>query len=229
MNKPVEIYCFTDVLCVWAYVAQVRLDELQAEWGDKIHIRHQFINVFGCTGKRIGDGWRERGSYEGFGQHVAEVCEQFPHVEINPAVWRQCRPKTSANAHLVLKAVQLLQAEREPEPVDGNVSSFARMAWQTRLAFFRDARDIGELQVLFSIVEEQGIDVAGIEGLINSGAAIAALTRDSELRDQYQLGGSPSYLLNEGRQKLYGNVGYRILDANVRELWERPTAQASWC
>jgi hypothetical protein len=35
--------------------------------------------------------------------------------------------------------------------------------------------------------------------------------------------------MNEGRQKLYGNVGYRILDANVRELWERPQAQASWC
>jgi len=40
---------------------------------------------------------------------------------------------------------------------------------------------------------------------------------------------SPTLLLNEGRQRLVGNVGYRILEANVRELFERPGVQQSWC
>ena len=42
--------------------------------------------------------------------------------------------------------------------------------------------------------------------------------------------GSPSFVLNEGRQKLYGNVGYRILEANIHELLRaQPADQASWC
>ena len=36
-------------------------------------------------------------------------------------------------------------------------------------------------------------------------------------------------MLNEDRQRLTGNVGYRVIEANVRELLERPSAQHSWC
>ena len=227
MSKPIEVACFTDVLCVWAYVSQVRIDQLHSEWQDKIHLHHHFISVFGCTEQRIGEGWLERGSYEGFGKHVQQVCEQFPHVDINIDIWKHCRPATSSNAHLFLKAVQLLQAEENPERSDD--ASFACMAWQIRMAFFRDARDIGDLSVLMDLAEQQGLAVAAIEELLRNGAAIAALARDNALCEQHHLAGSPIYLMNEGRQKLYGNVGYRILDANVRELWERPQSQASWC
>jgi len=42
--------------------------------------------------------------------------------------------------------------------------------------------------------------------------------------------GSPSFVLNEGRQKLYGNVGFRIIEANIQELLRAPgTDQVSWC
>ena len=41
---------------------------------------------------------------------------------------------------------------------------------------------------------------------------------------------SPTFILNEGRQKLYGNVGYRVIEANLQELLKSPDAsQASWC
>jgi hypothetical protein len=36
--------------------------------------------------------------------------------------------------------------------------------------------------------------------------------------------------LNDGRQKLYGNVGFRIIEANIQELLRAPVGdQASWC
>lgn len=228
MSKPIEIACFTDVLCVWAYVSQVRIDELHSEWQQDVRIQHHFINVFGCTAQRIGEGWADRGGYEGFGRHVQEVGEQFPHVDLSPDIWTRCRPQSSGNAHLLLKAVQLLQQESSPAR-SGDPALFEAMAWGVRLAFFRDARDIGDMAVLLALAEEQGLASARIEELIRSGAAMAALARDSELRDKYQLAGSPSYVLNEGRQKLYGNVGYRILDANVRELREHYPSEASWC
>ena len=36
--------------------------------------------------------------------------------------------------------------------------------------------------------------------------------------------------MNEGRQRLFGNVGYRVLEANVNELLRNDAAGvASWC
>jgi hypothetical protein len=36
-------------------------------------------------------------------------------------------------------------------------------------------------------------------------------------------------VLNEGRQHLNGNVGYRVIEANVRELLHKPADEMSWC
>ena len=36
--------------------------------------------------------------------------------------------------------------------------------------------------------------------------------------------GNPSLVLNDGRQKLYGNVGFRLIDANIQELLREPRA-----
>jgi hypothetical protein len=42
--------------------------------------------------------------------------------------------------------------------------------------------------------------------------------------------GSPSFVLKEGRQKLYGNVGFRIIEANIQELLRVADGdQASCC
>ncbi len=68
-----------------------------------------------------------------------------------------------------------------------------------------------------------------IEKLIRSGAAFAALDDDLQIKEKYGVTGSPTLILNEGRQKIYGNVGYRVIEANVQELLNQPESQASWC
>ncbi|HHJ81003.1 MAG TPA: disulfide bond formation protein DsbA, partial [Candidatus Tenderia electrophaga] len=107
-DKPIVIDHFSDVLCVWAYAAQIRLDELQREFGHQVQINYHFVPIFAVVEQRIGEGWKDKGGYAGFGKHVLEVCQQFPHVEISAQVWCDEIPKSSANAHLFLKAVQLL-------------------------------------------------------------------------------------------------------------------------
>ena len=38
------------------------------------------------------------------------------------------------------------------------------------------------------------------------------------------------FQMNDGRQKLYGNVGYGVIEANIKELLRSPVAgTASWC
>ena len=69
-----------------------------------------------------------------------------------------------------------------------------------------------------------------VADLIESGEAHAALHIDFEAKDRYHVPGSPTLVLNEGRQRLYGNVGYRVIEANVHELLRDPrSGEASWC
>ena len=220
----VKIDYFSDVLCIWAYVAQIRLDELKENFTDQIEVQEHFITLFGNTEKRIAKGWADRGGYEGFNKHVIHVAEQFPHSELNQDVWLKNPPKSSAPSHLYLKALQLLVAEQQLDE-----KAFIEFIWQIRCAFFQRAEDISHMNTLHQLAESQKLSIALVEEKMNDGSALAALCSDMEMKEQFKLEGSPTYLLNNGRQKLYGNVGYRVLEANVQELIERPEGIASWC
>ncbi len=229
----VHISYVSDVLCIWAYVAEVRLDEVRKEFGDSVELEYRFIPIFGATHHRIAEGRKDRGGYAGFGKHVRKVAADFPHVSVNERVWNDVAPTTSSAAHEVLCAARLLTGEGA---IDGarrdelaGRTLFEEAAWRVRSAFFADARDISQRAVLFDVLDRVGLPVPAIEAKLESGEAMAEMCRDIELRDEHKIEGSPTYYLNQGRQKLYGNVGYRVVSANLRELLEQPRNQASWC
>jgi len=102
--------------------------------------------------------------------------------------------------------------------------------WAFRCAFFRDCRDIARWDVQCELAEALGVDIDAIETSTHDGTAFARLARDYQGADKMRIEGSPSFVLNEGRQKLYGNVGFRIIEANIQELLRTPGGdQASWC
>jgi predicted DsbA family dithiol-disulfide isomerase len=219
MDKPLAIDYYTDMLCVWAWIAQRRTEELETTWGDKIDLRYRYVNVFGDTQSRIGNGWAKRGGYEGFRDHVVESAEPYENAAVSPDVWSKVRPKSSANSHLVLSAAGIIESRE----------AATDLAAKIRHAFFVDARDIGDLAVLFEIVTEGDLDADRIRASISDGDAAAALMHDYQSAAAGNIAGSPSWVLNEGRQKLYGNVGYHVLNANVEGLFAGHTTDASWC
>jgi predicted DsbA family dithiol-disulfide isomerase len=229
----VQISYVSDVLCIWAYVAEIRLDELRKEFGSSIELEYRFIPIFGSTRHRIGEGWKARGGFAGFAEHVRKVAKDFPHVLVNERVWSEVAPTTSAAAHEVLCAARLLMDEGIVDPARrddlGGRTVFEEATWQVRSAFFEHARDVADHEVLLDVLARAGIPAPAIEAKLKSGEAMAELCRDIELRDEHKIEGSPTYYLNQGRQKLYGNVGYRVVSANLRELLEQPGQQASWC
>lgn len=221
----IEIDYFSDLLCVWAYLAQARLDELAATLGAQVRIRYRYFNLFGDTAHKIGRGWADRGGYRGFGEHLHEVGQQFEHIELHRGLWTEVRPLTSSGPHLAVKAAQL-----SGKPGKDAALLADRYAWALRLAFFRDGRDISDWVTQASVAEHVGLQPAALDAEIRSGRAHAALAADERERQAHRVHGSPSFVLNEGRQVLFGNVGYRVLEANVRELLREPTAgTASWC
>lgn len=229
----VHISYVSDVLCIWAYVAEVRLDEVRREFGDSVELDYRFIPIFGATHHRIAEGRKDRRGYAGFGKHVRKVAQGFPHVSVNERVWGEVAPTTSSAAHEMLCATRLLESDGvidSARRVDlGGRTIFEEAAWQVRCAFFEHARDISNRDVLLDVLDRVGLPTDAIEAKLQSGEAMAELCRDIELRDEHKIEGSPTYYLNQGRQKLYGNVGYRVVSANLRELLEQPRQQASWC
>lgn len=220
----VQISHFSDVLCVWAYVSQIRCDELLERHPEQIELHARFFHVFGDVADKVEAGWADRGGLAGFSEHVRSVAAGFPHVEVHPEVWLRNTPRSSMPAHLALCAVRTLVASGE-----AHASGPAAAAWQIRLGFFRDALDVARHSTLLALVERAGVSAAAVESSLNDGRAHAALASDLEAARRQQILTSPSLVFNEGRQRLAGNVGYRIIEANVRELLERPQDQSSWC
>ncbi len=226
----VEITYFSDFLCVWAYVSQARVDAIKEKFGDAVRIEHRFCSVFGDTARKITATWKDKGEYEGFNLHLRQVAERFPHIKIHPDIWIKTRPLTSASTHLFIKAVQQWSHE---STVGGSQSApriLDNVMWAFRSAFFRDCRDISRWDIQCEIAEAIGIDIRAIEERIHNGIAFARLAADYQDADKMRIEGSPSFVLNEGRQKLYGNVGFHLMEANIQELIRSPrTDEASWC
>jgi predicted DsbA family dithiol-disulfide isomerase len=228
--STVEVKYFSDVLCVWAYASHVRVGGVKDKFGGSLRIKHQFCPVFGDTVRKITSTWKDKGGYDGFNAHLREVAEQYPHIEVHPDIWLKIRPPTSASAHLFLKAVQQWEQESRTTRPPSDESIFNQVLWAFRCAFFRECRDIARWDIQCEIAQSLGVDIVAIEQCIHSGIAFARLAADYEDADKMRIEGSPSFVMNNGRQKLYGNIGFHLIEANVHELLRAPrTDEASWC
>ncbi len=230
----IRIEYFSDVLCVWAYGGQVRMDQLKHDFADQITIEYRFVPIFAAARHNIQRNWQDKGGLNGFNRHLIEAGQNWEHIEINPAVWREVAPETSTTAHVYLKAIQLLmqsgEISAEPQTAWHDRNVFEQAIWLFREAFFAQARNIALRSEQDAVASALALPLDAIHDLIDCGQAHAALHLDDEARRQYHIPGSPTMVLNEGRQLLYGNVGYRIIDANIRELLHnRGHGEASWC
>jgi predicted DsbA family dithiol-disulfide isomerase len=219
MNDSLVIDYYSDILCVWAWIAQRRIDELNTQLGDKIEIHHHYLDIFGDVAQKIESQWARRGSYQGFSDHVQKSAARYDDALVNSKVWTGVRPATSANAHLFLKAVEISYGQQRG--ID--------MALVLRNSFFRDAQDIGRFDVLDRLLAVQGVQQDVVHAAVQDGTAMAALMSDYQSAKQRNIKGSPSYVMDSDRQILYGNVGYRVIHANVEELLKHPEDEASWC
>ena len=145
----------------------------------------------------------------------------FDHVALHPQAWIRNTPQSSMPSHLFLCAVRL------PDSRIASSALLPRAAWAVREVFFKEGADISRLEVLLALAGRIGIPVAEIENILGSGAAHAALSEDLDLARNQSVQASPTLLFNQSRQRLTGNVGYRIIEANIRELIEGAPGQLS--
>ena len=231
--KNIEILYFTDILCVWAYLEQIRVDELKRQFDSKIEFKYHFIPLFGSVATKMKNEWDEKGGVTAYGKFVHDLSLKYEHIKIHPDVWKINTPKTSINCHVFLKAIQLLESAEQMDKgvcqADDGKGVFETAVWRLRCAFFRDAEDISDNSVLMKIANELNLPVDKIQLKIDNGEAHAALNDDAALKAKHEVKGSPTLVFNEGRQMIYGNVGYKVVAANIEELLNNTENNASWC
>lgn len=219
MAYPVVIDYYSDILCVWAWIAQRRIEELNEKLLGKIEWRYHYLDIFGDASNKIPNQWHDKGGFTGFSNHVQNAAAPYPDAPINSELWKNVRPKSSANPHLVLKGIELTFG----------VQVSIDLALKFRQEFFMDGKDISHLTILFGLIEKAGYNADEVKKSIDDGRAIAALMADYQQAKLLSLKGSPTYIIDNGRQVLYGNVGYRVLLANIEEQLKIPANEASWC
>lgn len=224
--QPIRISYFSDVLCVWAYIAQVRLDELKTNFQDKIAIEYHFVPIFGNAREKLEQRWRDKGGFQGYSQHVQDVAGKFNHITVHPEIWTAVVPPSSTSCHLFLHAIQLLELKGI---VPKSEKVFEKAIWTFREQFFTHLANVGDRAVQLEIAEKLGLPIAEIQAQIDSGEAYAQLSKDLDLVKEHTVAVSPTLIFNEGRQRLNGNVGYRVIEANIRELLHNPPDEQSWC
>ena len=174
----IEVSYFSDMLCIWAYAAQARIDAVKEEFGDTVRVDYRFCSVFGDTARKITSTWQGKGEYAGFNAHLRKVAQQFPHIEVHPEIWLKTRPPTSASAHLFLTAVQNWQQERSRQGQSKSaITIYDEVMWAFRCGFFKDCRDIARWDVQCELAEALGVDINAIEKSIHDGTAFATLSR----------------------------------------------------
>lgn len=215
----VQVLHFSDILCVWAYVGQARVDELCRVHGDGIQLQFHFVDVFGDVPGRLTERWRPKGGLPAYSKHVVEVVRGFEHVSVHEEAWTKAIPNSSMACHQFLHAVRLAHGS----------GALERAAWALREAFFARAEDVSVRRVQLEVAEGLDLRVADIEDHLDKGTALACVSSDMKLASEQGIAVSPTLVLNEGRQTLKGNVSYRVIEANVSELLSRREVGQSWC
>ncbi|KAA9130191.1 disulfide bond formation protein DsbA [Marinihelvus fidelis] len=211
MSLPISHY--SDLLCVWAYVTQPRVDQLQDTFGDAIDLGFHYVPVYGAALDKVDEHWGRKGGLAGYNRFVTGLVDELTDLPVHEGVWVENTPASSAPGHQWLCAARLAEAD-DALPAGAT----AKLAWALRKAFFAEARNIADHGVITEVTETAGVAVAPLLERMRDGRAQAAFSADLAETRAMNIRISPTMTLNEDRQRLTGNVSYDVLEANIRAM-----------
>ncbi|MBL8613284.1 MAG: DsbA family protein [Myxococcales bacterium] len=212
-GKKIEFGYWSDPLCVWALVAQEKLDRVLADLGEHLTVDYRVVPVFGSVAWRFTAGpWAAEG-VEGRVAATRRIAEAAGRKDVSGECWRRAQPASSWAPAAAIKAAFAAERAREAEPGAG-----ARFQRALRERFFVAEEDTARRDVALAVAESTRVPRASIERRLDDGTALAAVWEDHTERERLRIQGSPTYVFDGGRAMLYGNFDYGILRATVLEL-----------
>jgi predicted DsbA family dithiol-disulfide isomerase len=224
MSRRLTFSYWSDPLCIWAFVAQSKLDRILEAHGDRLEVAYRIVPVFGSVPQRFAQGpWAKEG-VQGRVAATARIAREHGHPEVSGEIWLSDPPSSSWAAGAALKAVFTLEAkERLPQ------GTAAEYQWQMRRRFFVDNRNVARRHEQLALAEALSVPRAELEALLDDGSALSALWEDYADKETLRIQGSPTYVFEGGRAQLYGNFAFGILSATVDELLRGMGVGSSAC
>lgn len=220
MTQRLKFSYWADPLCVWALVAQTKLDRVLAELGEHIVVDYRIVPVFGSVRWRFTEGAWAKDGVEGRVRATRKIAEQGGRSDVSGECWAKAMPASSWAPACAIKAVFALEAGREHGP---------RYERALRERFFVAEANVGLRSVQLELAEELGLPRAPIETRLDDGSALAAVCEDHAEKERLRIQGSPTYVFDGGRAMLYGNFDYRVLRSTVEELVRGAQPGSSRC
>ena len=204
---------WSDPLCIWAFVGQRRVDDVLHDLGGCVNIACRVVAVFGSVPQRFRDGsWAGEGP-AGRAATTARIAAEHGHPEVTGRVWVDDPPASSWAPGTAIKAVVLAEAAALLPAGAG-----ARYQAALRTHLFVDNRNTARRSEQLLVAERLGYDLGPIEAALDDGRALAALWEDQQDRERDFVSGSPTWVFDGGRARLYGNFPQGVLDATIRTL-----------
>lgn len=222
MPARVKFSYWSDPLCVWALVAQRKLDRVLGDLGEYLDVDYRIVPVFGSLRWRFAEGpWAKEG-IEGRVAATRRIAEQAGRTDVSGECWRRAMPSSSWAPAAAIKAVFALE--------DGRGEALGPVyQCALRERFFAREENIAMRGVQLEVAEELGVSRDAIERRLDDGSALAAVCEDHSEKERLRLQGSPTYVFEGGRAMLYGNFDYAILRSTVEELVRGMRPDGSAC
>jgi len=209
---------WSDPLCIWALVAQQKLDRVLGELGEHVRVDYRVVPVFGSVPWRFTHGPWAKDGVDGRVLATRQIAEHGGRADVSGECWRRAMPASSWAPAMAIKAAFALDEEVGP--------SYQRAL---RERFFVGEANIALRAVQLEVAEELALPRGPIERRLDDGSALAAVCEDHAEKERLRIQGSPTYVFDGGRAMLYGNFDYGILRSTVEELVRGAGPGASAC
>jgi predicted DsbA family dithiol-disulfide isomerase len=220
----IEFSYWSDPLCIWALVAQTKLDRVLVELGTHLAVDYRIVPVFGSVHWRFTEGpWAKEG-VNGRVTATRRIAECGGRTDVTGECWRKAAPASSWAPGAAIKAVFAMETRAEIAGGSG-----ARYQRALRERFFVNEENIACRGVQLSVAEAESLPRAPIERQLDDGSALAAVWEDHNEKERLRIQGSPTYVFDGGRAMLYGNFDYGILRSMVEELVRGSHPGSSGC
>lgn len=215
---------WSDPMCIWAYVAQAKLEQLLRSADGQLLVEYRVVPVFGSIPWRVTSGPWAKAGLSGRVEATHRIAREHDCPEVSGECWARDAPASSWAAGAAIKAVGA--AEQAGELPPGTGGEYLK---QLRARFFVDNENIARRRVQLSVAEALAIPRAPLEARLDDGSALSLLWEDEQEKDRLRIQGSPTYVFDGGRAMLYGNFHYGVLQATVEQLLAGARASGSNC
>jgi len=206
MEPRLKIIAYSDYVCPWCYIGLQRIEQLQREFPVEVEWR-----PFELHPETPRSGADLRGRLGGSARAAAYAGNIIALAQDSGLAMHM--PMVVANSHLSLEAAEFAREH-------GGFEAYHRALFR---AYFEEARDIGDTEVLCELARSRGVDDQGLRQALADGRYAAVIDQVTAEAREGEVISTPTFIYESGF-RLTGAQDYDVFASVTRNLLDRARA-----